>query len=233
MIGGLGLRRSLIGVWCFVAVGCAQVANEPPPDAIETAEVAAAVTTPPAAAEAVAPELPSSAPVAVLADTGDPIDDPRPATEPDPASPTVVPEDIAPEAAEPVAAPESSAVQAFEPEPSVGPSLTPPASLATLDFSSLVRRLRKTKAINLRTKVAVKNESDELLEQFRLYHSQTGVVTLVDLRRSYDSLFRELHSLLEHADPPLARDIDSSQAAIWELLADPTKFRASDPMAGA
>jgi hypothetical protein len=47
------------------------------------------------------------------------------------------------------------------------------------------------------------------------------------LRRSYDSLFEELHSLLENADPPLARDIDRSRAAIWELIADPAKFNAS------
>ena len=75
--------------------------------------------------------------------------------------------------------------------------------------------------------------ADELLEQFRAYHTQTGGASLAELRRSYDSLFYELHSLLEDADPPLARDIDRSQAAIWELLADPTKFRASDLMAGA
>ena len=45
----------------------------------------------------------------------------------------------------------------------------------------------------------------------------------------------ELYSLEYPAagSPPLARDIDRSQAAIWELLADPTKFRASDLMAGA
>ena len=92
-------------------------------------------------------------------------------------------------------------------------------------------RLRKTKAINLRTKVPVKNESDDLLEQFRAYHTQTGETTLAELRRSYDSLFHDLHSPLEDADPPLARDIDRSRAAIRDLLADASEFSTS--MAGA
>ena len=142
--------------------------------------------------------------------------------------------DVAVEASEPVVAPEASTVRELEALPSSVPSsVESPASAATLDFSSLVTRLRKTKAISLRTKVAVKNESDELLERFRAYHTQTGDASLAELRRSYESLFHELHSLLERSDPPLARDIDRSQAAIWELLADPTKFRASDLMAGA
>jgi hypothetical protein len=96
-----------------------------------------------------------------------------------------------------------------------------------------VTRLRKTKAISLLTKVDVKNESDDLLEEFRAYHTQRGIVTLADLRRSYDLLFHKLHSLLQDADPPLARDIDRSRAAIWEILADPRKFSASHLMAGA
>jgi hypothetical protein len=36
-----------------------------------------------------------------------------------------------------------------------------------------------------------------------------------------------LHSLLQDSDPPLARDIDRSRAAIWEILADPRKFNAA------
>jgi hypothetical protein len=38
-----------------------------------------------------------------------------------------------------------------------------------------------------------------------------------------------LYSLLKDADPPLARDIDRSRAAIWTILADPSKFGAAAP----
>jgi hypothetical protein len=132
-----------------------------------------------------------------------------------------------------IGAPADPAVR--EPERMSDLIASPAVALApspeTLDFTTLVTRLRKTKAISLRTKVAVKNESDDLLERFRAYHAQHGTATLVELRRSYDSLFLKLYSLLEDADPPLARDIDRSRAAIWAILADPLKFGASGPMA--
>lgn len=97
----------------------------------------------------------------------------------------------------------------------------------SLDLASLQTRLRKTKAISLRTKLAVKKESEALLERFRAYHTEHGTATLAELRRSYDSLFRKLYSLLEDGDPPLARDIDRSRAEIWAILADPIRFGAS------
>ena len=83
------------------------------------------------------------------------------------------------------------------------------------------------------TKISVKNQSDDLLEKFRAYHRQQAATPLSELRRSYDMLFLKLLSLLQDGDPPLANDIDRSRAAIWEILADPNKFIASNLMAGA
>ena len=221
----------LAALCCFVLAGCAAVTNEPTTDvSISSADSSAAATTPLEAGAAATPELPSVTPVAAPRDdTEASIEQPTVATEPEPAPPSVSPESIASESAElRVVAPAAPATEELEPAPVLDPSaVASAASDDALDFSSLVTRLRKTKAINLRTKVAVKHESDDLLEQARAYHAQTGKTTLRDLRRSYDSLFYKLHSLLEEADPPLARDIDRSRAAIWELLADPRKFNAS------
>ena len=82
------------------------------------------------------------------------------------------------------------------------------------------------------TKISVKNQSDDLLEKFREYHRQAAP-PLSELRRSYDMLFLKLLSLLQDGDPPLAKDIDRSRSAIWEILADPRKFVESNLMAGA
>jgi hypothetical protein len=115
-------------------------------------------------------------------------------------------------------------------------SAAPPApqpAAAPLDFTSLVTRLRETKAIGVLTKISVKNQSDDLLEKFRAYHQQQAATPLSELRRSYDMLFLKLLSLLQDGDPPLARDIDESRSAIWDILADPKKFVASNLMAGA
>jgi hypothetical protein len=143
--------------------------------------------------------------------------------------------------AESASTPEVPAAAVVEPSavaeaPSAAPIDVARASSSagdTLDFAALVARLRKTKAINLVTKVAVKNQSNDLLDEFRAYHTRHGTATLAELRRSYDSLFSRLHSLLEDADPPLARDVDRSRAAIWEILSDPSKFTASHLMSGA
>ena len=56
---------------------------------------------------------------------------------------------------------------------------------------------------------------------------------LAELRRNYDMLLLKVLSLLQDSDPPLARDIVKSRAAIWSILEDPRKFTESNLMAGA
>jgi hypothetical protein len=104
---------------------------------------------------------------------------------------------------------------------------------APLDLKSLELRLRQTKAIGVMTKLSLKNQVDDLLNRFRAYHKRQGAATLPELRRSYDMLLLKVLSLLQDSDPPLARDIVQSRAAIWGILADPRKFTESNLMAGA
>jgi hypothetical protein len=111
----------------------------------------------------------------------------------------------------------------------VAPKLAP----APLDFKSLATRLRQTKAIGVMTKLALKNQVDDLVEKFRAYHRRQGTATLAELRRNYDMLLLKVLSLLQDGDPPLARDIVKSRAAIWSILEDPRKFTESNLMAGA
>lgn len=111
---------------------------------------------------------------------------------------------------------------------------TPPSSEASaeqdkagarLDLDSLERRLRETKAIGFFTKLSLKNQVDDLVDQFRRFHNRISNATLGDLRQRYNLLFLKVLSLLQDADPPLSRDIAASREAIWDLLADPEKFR--------
>lgn len=223
---GRSLQCGLVVVWCLVAVGCAEVTNAPATVAISSPATHADATTASAENAVAAAEPTLAAPVAAPLESADiPAEQPTVGIEPELVPPPL--SDVAAEESE-LAVVAREATPTETAEPTLAESLVEPSTAEeSLDFSSLVTRLRKTKAINLRTKLAVKNESDELLEQARVYHAQTGEKTLADLRRSYDSLFQELHSLLEDADPPLARDIDRSRAAIWELIADPAKFDAS------
>ena len=252
MIGPVTLQRGLIALCCLAAAGCVRVADEAPHDSATAEQVAIAeeaaiaaeetatvaepeviATASSIAADAGTPDFASLAPVAPLADgTQSSIVEPPAATEGQLPPPSVSIADLPPAALERPVVPAAPATG--EPErasDSVASSVTPPAAAETLDFTSLATRLRNTKAINLRTKFAVKNESHDLLEAFRAHHAQRGTATLAELRRSYDALFLKLYSLLEDADPPLAREIDRSRTAIWSTLADPKKFRASASIA--
>ncbi len=95
-----------------------------------------------------------------------------------------------------------------------------------LDLTSLEKRLRETKAIGVFTKIALKNQVDDLLNQFRAFYQGQVKTTLAELRRPYDMLLLKVLSLLQDSDPSLAREIVVSREAIWSILADKTKFSA-------
>ena len=92
-------------------------------------------------------------------------------------------------------------------------------------MTALEKRLRDTSAIGVFTKLSLKNQVDDLLERFRTFHEGRGGATLTKLRESYDLLVLKVVSLLQDKDAPLARDVFSSREALWNLLADPVKFK--------
>ena len=103
--------------------------------------------------------------------------------------------------------------------------MTPkPAAPPPLDLAGLEKRLRDTKAIGVLTKLSLKNQVDDLLEQFKAFHEGHGGLTLAELRQRYDGLMLKVLSLLQSNDPALARDLTSSRDAIWSILADRVKF---------
>lgn len=95
----------------------------------------------------------------------------------------------------------------------------------SLDLESLKRRLRETKAIGFFTKLSLKNQVDDLVERFRRFHSGGSDTAIGELRERYNLLFLKVLSLLQDDDPKLFHDIAASREAIWDLLADPVKFR--------
>ncbi len=99
---------------------------------------------------------------------------------------------------------------------------TPP-----LDLKSLETRLRDTSAIGVMTKLALKNQVDDLLDQFREFYQGKLKTTLAELRQSYERLVLKVLALLQDADPPLANAVATSREAIWGILSDPAKFAAA------
>jgi len=204
--------RNAIALCCLVTAGCAAVTRLP------TAEPVAPAAAPVASTSVDAPPVVTPPPETVTAHAAT-----GPALDAAPKPPPLV-----------IATPNAPVPQAAAATAVVAPApVTRSPPEAPLDFASLGTRLRETKTIGVLTKLAVKNEADGLLDQFRAYHTRQGAATLSELRHSYDTLVLKLISLLQDGDPPLVRDIVQSQTAIWEILADPRKFTESNLMAGA
>jgi hypothetical protein len=138
---------------------------------------------------------------------------------------------VAPPAAAPppVKAPAKAPAPSFATEPprkNEAPAAVARAQEPPLDVAALTARLRDTKAIGTFTKLALKNQVDDLLKQFRA-HYQSGRKASVDsLRQPYNMLILKVLSLLQDSDPALARTISASREAIWSILADPEKFNS-------
>jgi len=120
---------------------------------------------------------------------------------------------------------------AASPAPAAQPSRkeSAPPEVATpkappLDLASLEQRLKDTKAIGVLTKITLKNQVDDLLNQFRAFYQGKLKSDLADLRRSYELLVLKVLSLLQDSDQALAMAIAASREAIWDILSDPAKF---------
>ena len=211
------LVASIVGFACALLIAACSGAKPAPP-----------APPPPSAAEAVAPG-PSPAPAPSPPTSA--IATPGSAAALKPANPPVAPPATAsqsavkpdsPAAKAPAAAAKAPIAQAAKKE-STAPTVAKKAS-PTLDLTSLEQRLKDTDAIGVLTKIALKNQVDDLLDQFRAYYQGKLKITLAELRRPYDLLVLKVLSLLQDSDPSLASAIVASREAIWGILSDPAKF---------
>ena len=238
--------RGIFGlVFVLLMPGCAGLRTPPPgapsPSSLPQggAEVVAPVPTSPSP-----PSAPSSA-VATPARTGagEPA---RVSATPSTAAPsTAAPSTTTPSTAAPTtAAPAGQTAGTTAPLVAKAPAKTPasPAPAAQpskkesappdiarpsappLDLNSLEQRLKDTNAIGLLTKITLKNQVNDLLDQFRAFYQGKIKTDLANLRRSYDLLVLKVLSLLQDGDRALSTAIASSREAIWGILADPAKF---------
>jgi hypothetical protein len=185
-----------------------------------------AAHTPASAATAATANNPAAAAVPAAAPTPMPAADaPIVATDQAEPAPSVSPASAPTEVA-PAAAPVQAAVKAKKPAADAAPRSKPDVAAAAtaLDLSSLKQRLRDSSAIGVFTKLALKNQVDDLLDKFRKFYGGQLKITLPQLRQSYELLLEKVLVLLQDSDPPLAKEIAASREAIWSLLADPQKF---------
>jgi len=113
---------------------------------------------------------------------------------------------------------------AMRPNPAAAAAPISAGPAPTLDLAALKQRLRDTRAIGVFTKLALKNQVDDLLDKFRGFYDGQLKTSLPELRQAYELLVQKVLALLQDSDAPLAKEIAASREAIWGLLADPQKF---------
>ena len=210
-----------VGILFFLLT--ASCAGVRPPAAVTPPHTAAPQATAEAVVPAGTPVQPQRPPPTVLTQGGAVSVVPAPPPAKTPTTPSTG--QSAAKTAEPSAkAPASPAPAAQAPRkesiaPDVAKQKAPP-----LDVASLEQRLKDTKAIGVLTKITLKNQIDDLLNQFRALYQGKLKLTLAELRRPYDLLVLKVLSLLQDGDPALAAAIVASREAIWAVLADPAKF---------
>ncbi|MGZ5582526.1 MAG: hypothetical protein ACXWF2_05390 [Usitatibacter sp.] len=116
----------------------------------------------------------------------------------------------------------AAAAAAAKKEPA--PPAAKPDAAPHLDLKALEQKLRATDAIDTFTKIALKNQVDDLTGKFRAFHEGRSNEKLQDLRPAYELLMMKVLSLLQNDDPALANDIARSREVIWGILSDKTKF---------
>jgi hypothetical protein len=205
---------AVVAIDSFIVVlalaGCMQITIAPSPAAVAPPAVAAA----PPAVESAPPPAAALEPPPVAA----------PPVASAPPAVTSTPPAVAPAPA-PASAPAPKTVSKAPAPPKIAaaPTSLKAAAPPTLDLASLETRLRATKAIGVFTKLSLKNQVSDLLDQFKTFH-HGGAPPLTTLRQKYDLLLLKVLSLLQDNDASLAIAVSASRESIWGMLADPAKF---------
>jgi hypothetical protein len=147
-------------------------------------------------------------------------------------SPPEVPAPAAPEPSAPVPEPAAPPAGALAPAPAPAlaplpqPEAPPPdpgPAEASISLEELGARIKATPAIGTFSKLALKNDIDDLVDDLRGYHEHHEG-DLDDLHQRYEALVLKLLALLEEDEPELALALAKSRDDIWSRLVNPVEF---------
>jgi hypothetical protein len=144
---------------------------------------------------------------------------PAPAAPEEPAPPAPLEPPAAVPAPAPAPPPEPPAAEAPAPAPSPEQPEPPPA----ISLEELGQRIKATPAIGTFSKLALKNDIDDLIDALRRYH-ENKEGDLDALHTRYEALVLKLMTLLEQEEPELALALGRSRQAIWSRLVNPVEF---------
>ncbi|MDQ6983016.1 MAG: hypothetical protein Q9M08_08465 [Mariprofundus sp.] len=95
---------------------------------------------------------------------------------------------------------------------------TSQAKVSHVSFKELKERLKNTDAIGFFTKLAIRNDIVDLMDNIKKYRKQLMLKDkMTEIRASFDGLLLKIIALLEE-DPNLSRDLYVGRESIWESL---------------
>ncbi|WP_171966477.1 hypothetical protein [Mariprofundus micogutta] len=87
-----------------------------------------------------------------------------------------------------------------------------------VDMETLKKRLKETDAIGVFTKLAIRSDIVDLVDEINRHRKQSRLeMKMANLRASFDGLLLKIVALLE-GDPVLSRDLYVSRESIWKSL---------------
>ncbi len=86
-----------------------------------------------------------------------------------------------------------------------------------MDINELIERLKRTHAIGMFTKLAIRSDALDLMDQVKAWREHRRDCSLKDIRARFDGLLLKVLALLDD-DPALARDISRAREDIWRSL---------------
>jgi hypothetical protein len=149
---------------------------------------------------------------------------PEPAPTPEAPAAPELPVQTVPPAAPP--APEVPAAPPASP-PATTPAPAPPGlpapAAAAISLEELGQRIRDTEAIGTLTKLSLKNDIDDLVDDIRAFHEH-GEGDLDALHERFEALVLKLMAMLEDKEPELSLALGHSRDDIWRKLMNPVEF---------
>jgi len=92
------------------------------------------------------------------------------------------------------------------------------AEQITVDIETLKTRLKETDAIGVFTKLAIRSDIVDLVDEINRHRKQSKLeLKMAEMRAHFDGLLLKIVALLE-GDPVLSRDLYVSRESIWKSL---------------
>jgi hypothetical protein len=89
-----------------------------------------------------------------------------------------------------------------------------------IDFESLEKQVRETKAMGAIAKIKLSNDINKLLAELKAFHAGKSSLTLEQQREQYDLLYMKIVTLVQEKDPELYNQLCNAWDPIWAELQD-------------